>query len=39
PGWQPHRPKSDRLSEVNVSTYEECVPYYERLLPHVIASA
>lgn len=35
-GWQPYRAKSDRLAPQNEATYERCLPYYERLLPHVI---
>jgi len=35
-GWQPYRPKVDRLADSNVATYEQCLPYYERLLRHLI---
>lgn len=37
-GWQPHRAKSDRLGPANAATYEQCLPYYGRLLPHVIGT-
>lgn len=35
-GWQPHRPKSDRLFPQNRATHEAAVPLYERLRPYVI---
>jgi hypothetical protein len=35
-GWQPYRPKVDQLADSNVATYEQCLPYYERLIDHLI---